>query len=45
MGNLSMKSRNEFLSKSINKNHLLYTDNLDIKKIANIIKSSNRFLV
>lgn len=44
-GELSIKSRNDFLSKNMNKNHLLYTDNLDIKETANIIKSSNRFLV
>ena len=44
-GHLSIKSRNEFLSKSINKNHLLYTDNLDIEEIVNIIKFSNRFFV
>ena len=44
-GELSITSRNKFLSRNMNKNHLLYTDNLDIKKIANIIKSSNRFLV
>ena len=44
-GDLSIKSRNEFLSKNINKNNLLYTDNLDIKEIANIIKTSNRFVV
>ena len=42
---LSIKSRNEFLSKNINKNNLLYTDNLDIKETANIIKTSNRFVV
>ena len=44
-GDLSIKSRNEFLSKNINKNNLIYTDNLDIKEIANIIKTSNRFVV
>ena len=44
-GDLSVKSRNEFLSKNINKNNLLYTDNLDIKGTANIIKSSDRFFV
>lgn len=44
-GDLSIKSRNEFLSKNINKNNLLYTDNLDIKETANIIKTSNRFVV
>lgn len=44
-GELSIKSRNDFLSKNMNKNHLLYTDNLDIKETANIIKSSNRFFV
>ena len=44
-GDLSIKSRNEFLSKNINKNNLLYTDNLDIKETANIIKSSDRFFV
>ena len=44
-GDLSIKSRNEFLSKNINNNNLLYTDNLDIKEIANIIKTSNRFVV
>lgn len=44
-GNLSITSRNEFLSKNMNKNYLLYTDNLDIKETANIIKSSNRFFV
>lgn len=44
-GGLSIKSRNEFLSKNIKDNHLLHTDNLDIKEIANIIKSSDRFFV
>ena len=44
-GDLSIKSRNEFLSKNINKNNLLYTDNLDIKETSNIIKTSNRFVV
>lgn len=44
-GELSIKSRNDFLSKNMNKNHLLFTDNLDIKETANIIKSSNRFFV
>ncbi|GAD46413.1 hypothetical protein ANG6_0908 [Streptococcus anginosus T5] len=44
-GNLSITSRNEFLSKNINKNYLLYTDYLDIKETANIIKTSNRFFV
>ena len=44
-GNLSIKSRNEFLSKNVNNKHLLYTDDLDIKKTADIIKSSDRFFV
>lgn len=44
-GELSIKSRNDFLSENMNKNHLLYTDNLDIKETANIIKLSNRFFV
>ena len=44
-GDLSIKSRNEFLSKNINQDHLLYTDNLDIKETVNIIKSSDRFFV
>ena len=44
-GDLSIKSRNEFLYKNINKNNLIYTDNLDIKETANIIKTSNRFVV
>ncbi|WP_423900950.1 AAA family ATPase [Eggerthia catenaformis] len=42
---LSITSRNEFLSRNMNKNHLLYTDNLDIEEIVNIIKFSNRFFV
>ena len=44
-GDLSIKSRNEFLSKNINKDNMLYTDNLDIKETVNIIKSSDRFFV
>ena len=44
-GELSITSRNEFLSRNMNKNHLLYTDNLDIEEIVNIIKFSNRFFV
>ena len=44
-GDLSITSRNEFLSKNINQNHLLYTDHLGIKETVNIIKSSNRFFV
>ena len=44
-GHLSIKSRNEFLSKNINQNHLLYTDHLDIKETVNRIKSSDKFFV
>ena len=44
-GDLSIRSREEFLSKNISSDKLLYTDNLDIKEIANIIKSSDRFFV
>mgnify|MGYP001648944074 CR=1 FL=1 len=44
-GDLSIKSRNEFLSKNISKNNLLYTDDLDIKEIVSIIKHSDRFFV
>ena len=44
-GDLSIKSRNEFLSKNISSNNILHTDNLDIKEIVNIIKSSDRFFV
>ena len=44
-GELSITSRNEFLSRNMNKNHLLYTDHLDIKETANIIKSSENFFV
>ena len=44
-GDLSIRSREEFLSKNISSDNLLYTDNLDIKEIANIIKSSDRFFV
>lgn len=44
-GDLSIRSREEFLSKNISSNNLLYMDNLDIKEITNIIKSSDRFFV
>ena len=44
-GELSITSRNEFLSRNMNKNHLLYTDHLGIKETANIIKSSKNFFV
>lgn len=44
-GDLSIKSRNEFLSKNISKNSLLYTDDSDIKEIVSIIKHSDRFFV
>ena len=44
-GDLSIKSRNEFLSKNINKDNMLYTDNLDIKETVNIIKTYDRFFV
>lgn len=44
-GDLSIISRREFLSKNIHQNHLLYTDYLDSKEIAKLIKSSNSFLV
>ena len=44
-GDLSIQSRNEFLTKNIEKNHLLYTDDLDVKETAYIIKTSDRFLV
>lgn len=44
-GDLSIKSREEFLSKNISSDNLLYTDNLEIKEIVNIIKSSDRFFV
>lgn len=44
-GELSITSRNEFLSRNMNKNHLLYTDHLRIKETANIIKSSENFFV
>ena len=43
-GDLSIQSRNEFLVKNIEKNHLLYTDDLDVKETAHIIKTSDRFL-
>ena len=42
---LSIQSRNEFLAKNITQNHLLYTDDLDVKETAYIIKTSDRFLV
>ena len=44
-GDLSIQARNEFLSKKIDKNHLLYTDDLDIKETAQIIKTTNQFLI
>ena len=44
-GELSITSRNEFLSRNMNKNHLLYTDHLDIKETVNRIKSSDNFFV
>ena len=44
-GDLFIQSRNEFLAKIIEKNHLLYTDDLDVKETAHIIKTSDRFLV
>ena len=44
-GDLSITSRNEFLSKNINQNHLLYTDHLDIRETVNRIKSSDKFFV
>ena len=44
-GELSITSRNEFLSRNMNKNHLLYTDHLDIKETVNRIKSSDKFFV
>ena len=44
-GDLSIQSRNDFLAKNIEKNHLLYTDDLDVKETAYIIKTSDRFLV
>ena len=44
-GELSITSRNEFLSRNMNKNHLLYTDHLDIRETVNRIKSSDKFFV
>ena len=44
-GDLSIQSRNEFLTKNIEEHHLLYTDDLDVKETAHIIKTSDRFLV
>ena len=46
VGNLSIQARSEFLAKNKEKEkHFLYTDDLDVPKIANIIKTSNRFLI
>lgn len=45
VGNLSIQARREFLAKNKEKKHFLYTDDLDVQKIANIIKASNRFLM
>lgn len=46
VGNLSIQARSEFLAKNKEKKkHFLYTDDLDVLKIANIIKTSNRFLI
>lgn len=46
VGNLSIQARSEFLAKNKEKKkHFLYTDDLDVPKIANIIKTSNRFLI
>lgn len=44
-GDLSIKSRNEFLSKNIGENHILYSDDLNIKETVDIIKSSDRFVI
>ena len=43
-GDLSIQSRNEFLAKNIKKNHLLFTDQLDARETARIIKTSIRFV-
>ena len=46
VGNLSIQARSEFLAKNKEKKkYFLYTDGLDVPKIANIIKTSNRFLI
>lgn len=46
VGNLSIQARSEFLAKNKEKKkYFLYTDDLDVPKIANIIKTSNRFLI
>ena len=46
VGNLSIQARSEFLAKNKEKKkHFLYTDDLKVPKIANIIKTSNRFLI
>lgn len=44
-GDLSIKSRNEFLAKNINPDYLLYMDHLDIKETVNLIKTEDRFFV
>ncbi|EFM32458.1 AAA family ATPase [Streptococcus mitis] len=43
-GDLSIQSRNEFLANNIKKNHLLFTDQLDARETARIIKTSSRFV-
>ena len=43
-GDLSIQSRNEFLAKNIKKKHLLFTDQLDARETARIIKTSIRFV-
>lgn len=46
VGNLSIQARSEFLAENKEKEkHFLYTDDLDVPQIANIIKTSNRFLI
>ena len=44
VGNLSIQARSEFLAKNIKKNHLLFTDQLDARETARIIKTSIRFV-
>lgn len=44
-GDLSIKSRNEFLAKTITQNYFLYTDHLDIKETVNVIKTEDKFFV
>lgn len=44
-GDLSIKSRKEFLAKNITQEHFLYTDQLDIRETVNLIKTEDRFFV